>query len=101
MASKRVAIGVEHARQAGNTISQVQAHSRKVVDSVSEISVALREEASVSTQIAQNVEHIAQNVEHIAQMAEENNVAAGNATTAQSLRQLAQNLSEEVGRFKT
>ncbi len=92
---ERVALGVEHARQAGNTISQVQAHSRKVVDAVSEISVALREEASVSTQIAQNVEHIAQ-------MAEENNAAAaGNATTAQNLRQLARNLSEEVGRFKT
>ena len=92
---ERVALGVEHARQAGNTISQVQAHSRKVVDSVSEISVALREEASVSTQIAQNVEHIAQ-------MAEENNAAAaGNATTAQNLRQLAENLNREVGRFKT
>ncbi len=60
-----------------------------------EISVARREEASVSTQIAQNVEHIAQ-------MAEENNAAAaGNAGTAQNLLQLAQNLSEEVGRFKT
>jgi methyl-accepting chemotaxis protein len=92
---ERVAIGVEHARQAGNTISQVQAHSRKVVDSVSEISVALREEASVSTQIAQNVEHIAQ-------MAEENNAAAaGNAETAQNLRKLAQNLNQEVGRFRT
>jgi methyl-accepting chemotaxis protein len=92
---ERVAIGVEHARQAGNTIRQVQTHSRKVVDSVSEISVALREEASVSTQIAQNVEHIAQ-------MAEENNAAAaGNAETAQNLRKLAENLNQEVGRFRT
>ena len=92
---ERVAIGVEHAQEAGNTISQVQAHSRKVVDAVSEISVALREEASVSTQIAQNVEHIAQ-------MAEENNAAAaGNAATAQNLRLLAENLNREVSRFRT
>ena len=92
---ERVAIGVEHAQEAGNTISQVQAHSRKVFDAVSEISVALREEASVSTQIAQNVEHIAQ-------MAEENNAAAaGNAATAQNLRQLAENLNREVTRFRT
>jgi methyl-accepting chemotaxis protein len=35
-------------------------------------------------------------------MAEQNNAAAtGNAETAQNLRQLAQNLSDEVARFKT
>jgi methyl-accepting chemotaxis protein len=35
-------------------------------------------------------------------MAEENNIAAGNnATTANSLRQLAETLSGEVARFRT
>lgn len=45
---------------------------------------------------------IARNVERIAQMAEQNNAAAGgNAHTADSLRQLAETLNGEVGRFRT
>jgi len=91
----RVASGVEQAQLAGNNIVQVQAQSRQVVEAVSEITVALREQAAASTEIAQNVERIAQ-------MAEENNVAAAsNATTANSLRELAETLSSEVARFRT
>jgi methyl-accepting chemotaxis protein len=61
---------------------------------VSEISVALREQAAASTEIAQNVERIAQ-------MAEENNAAASNnAATAGGLRQLAETISQEVSRFR-
>ncbi len=92
---ERVALGVDKAKQAGETILQVQDRSRHVVDSVSEITVALREQAAASTEIAQNVERIAQ-------MAEENNAAArGNADTSDKLRQLAETLSSEVARFKT
>ena len=92
---ERVALGVDKAKQAGETILQVQDRSRHVVDSVSEITVALREQAAASTEIAQNVERIAQ-------MAEENNAAArGNADTSDKLRQLAETLSGEVARFKT
>jgi len=91
----RVANGVEQAQLAGTNIVQVQAQSRQVVQAVSEISVALREQAAASTEIAQNVEKIAQ-------MAEENNAAAsGNAATADNLRHLAETLSEEVSRFRT
>ena len=69
--------------------------ARQVVEAVSEISVALREQATASTEIAQNVERIAQ-------MAEENNAAAGgNAMTANKLRQMAETLSTEVARFRT
>ena len=90
-----VTAGVEQAKVAGSTISQMQSHSRQVVDAVSEISVSLREQASASTDIARSVERIAQ-------MAEENNAAAGgNASTAQNLSSLAENLSAEVSRFKT
>jgi len=92
---ERVASGVEQAQLAGETISQVQQQSRQVVDAVSEITVALREQSAASTEIAQNVERIAQ-------MAEENNAAAsGNAETAGTLRNLAQTLSAAIARFRT
>jgi len=92
---ERVASGVEQAQAAGDAIKQVQAQSRHVVEAVSEITTALREQAAASTQIAQNVERIAQ-------MAEQNNAAAsGNADTAGTLRQLAETLSGEVERFRT
>lgn len=90
-----VAAGVEQAKEAGATIAQVQNQSQQVVAAVSEISISLREQATASTDIARNVESIAQ-------MAEENNAAAGaNASTADSLRQMAETLSSEVARFRT
>ena len=92
---ERVAAGVDQAQAAGAAIAQVQAQARQVVEAVSEISVALREQATASTDIAQNVERIAQ-------MAEENNAAAGgNAMTANKLRQMAETLSNELARFRT
>ena len=92
---ERVAAGVHQAELAGDAISQVQMQSRQVLDAVSEITIALREQAAASTEIAQNVERIAQG-------AEENDAAArGNAVTADSLRHLAQTLSDEVARFRT
>lgn len=92
---ERVASGVEQANAAGAAIAQVQVQARQVVEAVSEISVALREQAAASTEIAQNVERIAQ-------MAEENNAAAGgNSMTANKLRQMAETLSTEVARFRT
>lgn len=92
---ERVAAGVEQAQKAGGVINQVQMHARQVVDAVSEITVALAEQAAASTEIARNVERIAQ-------VAEENNAAAGgNANTAGQLRQLAENLNQEVSRFRT
>ena len=91
----RVAAGVHQAELAGDAISEVQAQSRQVLDAVSEISVALREQAAASTEIAQSVERIAQK-------AEENNMAvAGNAKTAETLRNLAQALTSAISRFRT
>jgi len=92
---ERVTAGVAEAERAGTSIGQVQEHSRRVMEAVSEITVALREQAAASTEIARNVETIAQ-------MAEENNAAAGsNAHTADGLSQLAETLNGEVGRFRT
>ncbi len=91
----RVGLGVVEAQRAGESIGLVQEHSRRVVEAVSEITIALREQAAASTEIARNVERIAQ-------MAEQNNAAAGsNAHTADGLRQLAETLNGEVGRFRT
>ncbi|MBI2275880.1 MAG: methyl-accepting chemotaxis protein [Dechloromonas sp.] len=91
---ERVAAGVDQAQLAGSTIGLVQIQSRQVVGAVSEITVALREQASASTEIARNVERIAQ-------MAEQNNSAAsGNAATADSLSKLAETLNGEVARFR-
>jgi methyl-accepting chemotaxis protein len=91
----RVAAGVHQAQLAGDAISQVQSQSRQVLEAVSEISVALREQAAASTEIAQSVERIAQ-------MAEENNVAvASNVDTAETLRNLAHTLTSATARFRT
>jgi methyl-accepting chemotaxis protein len=92
---QRVSSGVARAQLAGEAIGQVQAQSRQVLNAVSEISVALREQAAASTDIAQNVERIAQ-------MAEENSAAAnGNAITSEALRKLSQGLSAAIARFRT
>ena len=91
----RVSSGVEQARLAGEAIGQVQAQSRQVLNAVSEITNALREQAAASTEIAQNVERIAQ-------MAEENNAAAsGNADTSDTLRKLSHALTTAIARFRT
>lgn len=90
-----VSSGVDKAKQAGSTISQIQLHSRQVVESIKEISSALREQSTASNEIARSVEQIAQ-------MAEGNNASAnGNAASARNLRDLAETLSTEVGRFRT
>jgi len=90
-----VAAGVDQAQAAGETIAEVQQQSQQVVSAVSGISSALREQASASAEIARNVEGIAQ-------MAEENNATADvNASAANTLRQMAETLSQEVSRFRT
>ena len=92
---ERVEAGVMQAQLAGESISQVQSQARQVVDAVSEITIALREQSAASTEIAQNVERIAL-------AAEENNVAAtGNTDTANHLRQMAEKLNREIDQFKT
>ncbi len=91
----RVAAGVEQAQQAGTAITQIKTQSQRVVEAISEISVALREQTAASAEIARSVESIAK-------MAEENNAAANtNADTAASLRRLAETIGQEVGRFRT
>ena len=89
----RVEGGVELARQAGASMEQIRAGASQVVDAVTDISAALREQGAASNEIARSVEHIAQ-------MAEQNSAAVRDtANTAQRLEGLAQHLRDEVSHF--
>ncbi len=84
----RVEGGVELAGRAGASMEQIRAGASQVVDAVSDISAALREQGAASTEIARSVEHIAQ-------MAEQNSAAVRDtANTAQRLESLAQHLRD-------
>ncbi|THF67098.1 methyl-accepting chemotaxis protein [Pseudothauera nasutitermitis] len=90
----RVREGVELTQRAGSAMDEIRSGAQSVVGSVSDISMALREQSAASNDIARNVEQIAQ-------MAEENNAAVGEtASTATRLEQLADGLRKEVGHFR-
>ncbi|HJV28249.1 MAG TPA: methyl-accepting chemotaxis protein [Aromatoleum sp.] len=90
----RVSEGVERAQQAGKAMALIREEAGRVVDTVAEISEALREQSSASTEIARNVETIAR-------MAEENSSsAAGSLHTANRLEELAESLQGDVARFR-
>jgi methyl-accepting chemotaxis protein len=91
---ERVSGGVELATRAGEAMERIKAGALRVVRSVSDISLALREQSAASAEIAANVERIAQ-------MAEENNAAvAGSTATAQKMEQLAAGLQGEIRRYR-
>ncbi|MBZ0131702.1 MAG: methyl-accepting chemotaxis protein [Rhodocyclaceae bacterium] len=91
---ERVAGGVEMAMQAGEAMERIHAGALHVVRSISDISLALKEQSAASAEIAVNVEKIAQ-------MAEENNAAvAGTTGTARELERLAEGLQAEIRRYK-
>ena len=74
----RVNEGVTLAMKAGDAMGEIQANAGRVVETVGDISTAMREQSSASSDIARNVERIAQ-------MAEENNASvAENAATARA-----------------
>ncbi len=91
---KRVAGGVDLATRAGEAMDKIQAGAVRVLQSVSDISLALKEQSAASTEIAANVERIAQ-------MAEENNAAVVQTTsTAHEMERLAAGLQEDIRRYK-
>ncbi len=90
----RVDRGVEMTRQAGAAMDQITNGAGQVVETVNDISRALREQSTASADLAKNVEQIAQ-------MSRKNNTAvAENAATATELQRLAQTLQAEVGHFR-
>jgi methyl-accepting chemotaxis protein len=90
----RVEKGVVRSREAGESMAGIDRAMQHVVQTVGEISNALREQSAASTELAKSVERIAQKTE------QNNAVVADNARTTGELRQLADALQGEVGRFR-
>jgi len=86
--------GVELARQAGASINEIREGSTRVMDVVNSISDSIREQGTVSSEIAKNIEQIAQ-------MSEESANAVQHTTdAARHLQQLSSALHNSVSRFK-
>lgn len=91
---ERVAEGVAMSQQAGASIAQVREGSAQVVMVINEISAALREQSLASSEMAKSVERIAQ-------MSESNSEAVESvAQTASALEKMAEELQEDVSRFR-
>jgi methyl-accepting chemotaxis protein len=85
---------VDHARQAGATIAQLQEMARRVAEIIGDVDVALREQSSASTEVARKVEEIATH-------AEETNAAANETSrAADTLDRVAGEMQEAVSRFR-
>ena len=90
----KVALGVERAQQANESIKQIGQSSRNAVGMVEDISEAIREQGSATNNIATLVERIAQ-------MSEESSAAAGNsAESAHELDRLATDMRHIVSAYR-
>jgi methyl-accepting chemotaxis protein len=86
--------GVRMAGQAGDSMGQIRAGAERVVESVRDISAALREEGAASSQVARNVEKVAA-------MTDETSGEAGQIATASGdLERLALELQTAVAKFR-
>ena len=92
--SLQVQEGVKLAAGAEDSMTRIEASTRKVQEAVVEISSALREQSSTSNLLAQNVEKVAQ-------MTEENGASAKESSqSASHLEELAVTLKAAVDRFR-
>ena len=93
-AGTRVETGVELAKSAGSAIARIQTEAEAVLSSVDEIALSLREQGTVTHDIANHVERIAR-------MSEDNSALADeSAKAAHQLKSLAASMREEVQRFQ-
>ena len=94
LSSTQVQDGVQMAARSGESMSKIEASTRKVQDAVNEISSALREQSEASNQLAREVERIAD-------MTEKNGLSAQESSEAASqLEAMAAALKASVDRFK-
>ncbi len=92
--SVRVAQGVALTERAGQSMAEISGSSEAVVQAVTDISSALREQKSASSEIARNVENIAR-------MTEENSAAVSEvASAANLLEHLSMDLQQAVAGFR-
>jgi methyl-accepting chemotaxis protein len=89
----RVKTGLQLAVQGGEAISHIRDSATGVVDVVNEISHALKEQGSASTEIAQQVELIASSASSNA------DESAGTSKEVQAMHTLADDLRQLVSRF--
>ena len=86
--------GVEEAEKAGSTIATVEECALRLVDSTWVIALAIAEQSSASTDIAQRVEEIAR-------ISDETNAAMQNAAqSASQVNDLASQLKRVVSGFR-
>ncbi|MCY1182572.1 Methyl-accepting chemotaxis protein (MCP) signaling domain protein [compost metagenome] len=91
----RVNDGVDLARQAGESISEIRAGAQRAAAVVGEISQTIGEQSKASFEVAQRVEQIAQ-------MSQHNNRAARDlADAAQRLDSVAATMQASVALFRT
>ncbi|MDF0604701.1 methyl-accepting chemotaxis protein [Neisseriaceae bacterium TC5R-5] len=91
---KHVAVSVASSARTGESITNIESRTQRVLETVAGISNALQEQRTASTQIAGNVEKIAQ-------MAEENSSSVQQVSLAVNhLEILAEELKDSVERFK-
>lgn len=89
-----VANSVDHARNAGLTIENLQGMARKVAEIIGEVDIALREQSSASSEVAKRVEEIATH-------SEETSAATSEAArSAETLNGVAARMQESVSRFR-
>lgn len=92
--SQQVSEGVEKASRTGESMLYIERETTQVIDAVEEISSALIEQRSASSEISRNVERIAR-------MTEENSAAVDEVSrAAQHLEKLATDLRASVDQFR-
>ncbi len=91
--SARVSEGVQMVNLAGESMEQIRLGTTRVMTEIDNISSALREQSTASSEVARNVEKTAR-------MTEENSAAVDEiSTTAQQVKQLAASLQQSVAQF--
>ena len=91
---RAVGHGVENAQQAGESIQQIQEGSAAAAGVVEEISGAIREQQTASTELAQNIEQIAQ-------MSEQNSAAAAaSAAAVGKISQVGREIANALSRYR-
>ncbi|MBR0564861.1 methyl-accepting chemotaxis protein [Azoarcus sp. L1K30] len=91
---KQASVGVALAGQAGESITGIRDGALRVMEVVNSISDSIREQGTVSSEIARNIEHIAQ-------MSEEASRAVQHtADAARHMQKLSSGLHSSVSRFR-
>ncbi|EEF26163.1 conserved hypothetical protein [Ricinus communis] len=92
--AEHVNSGVERANEANRAMQEIGASAQQTVLMVSDITLAMKEQSTASTSIAQQVERIAQ-------MTEENSASSqATADTANQLDELAVSMQRIIAQFK-